>query len=116
MMEILFQIMSIFSALLACISTLLLARSNVKFTKGELQKTIENFIWGTIFMFGAMAAQVQVDILNLTRTPIDMIRYFFLLVAFLFFLSASFRVYKMSRVFGFASEEVPKKLKKVLKS
>jgi len=115
-MDILFQSMSVISAFLACISVLLLARSNVKFTKGELQKTIENFIWGTIFMFGAVSAQAQVDILNLSGTPIDAIKYLFLLIAFVFFFSASYRIHKMSKVFGFASKEMPKKLKRVLKS
>jgi hypothetical protein len=39
---------------------------------------------------------------------------FFLISAFKF-LQASIRMYKMSKVIGFAGEELPEKLKKILK-
>ena len=110
------QIFSIFCSILAFIIVVYLARSNIKFTKGELQKIIEDFVWGTIFIFGAMAAQLQVDILNLVGTPIDIIKYIFLIIGLYCYFLASLKIYHLSKVFGFASEEIPKKLKKVLKS
>ncbi|MEM5878880.1 MAG: hypothetical protein QXU74_00075 [Candidatus Aenigmatarchaeota archaeon] len=116
MIEIFFQILSLLSSVLAFITVIMFARSNIKFTKGELQEIINYFVWGTIFMFGAMAAQLQVDLFNLSGTPIDMIKYLLLLIGFSYYLLASNRIYKMSKVLGFASEEMPKKLKKVLKS
>lgn len=116
MIQIFFQFLSCLSTVLAFITVLILTRSNIKFTKGELQEIINYFVWGTIFMFGAMVAQLQVDILDLTYTPIDMIKYLFLLISFSCYLLASLKIYKMSKVFGFASEDLPKKLKKVLKS
>ncbi|MEM5773347.1 MAG: hypothetical protein QXL86_03970 [Candidatus Aenigmatarchaeota archaeon] len=115
-MEIIFQILSLLSSLLAFITVILLARSNIKFTKGELQRIVEYFVWGTIFMFGAMAAQVQVDLLGLKGTPIDLMKYCFMLLGFYCYLTASYRIYELSKVLGFASKELPKKLKKVLKS
>jgi uncharacterized membrane protein YbjE (DUF340 family) len=101
---------------MAFIIVIYLARSNIKFTKGELQKIIEDFVWGTIFIFGAMAAQLQVDLLKLAGTPIDMIKYFFMIIALYFYFTASYKIHQLSKVLGFASEELPKKLKRVLKS
>jgi uncharacterized membrane protein YbjE (DUF340 family) len=116
MIEAIFQILSSICSILAFIIVIYLAKSNIKFTKGELQKIIEHFVWGTIFIFGAMAAQLQVDLLKLAGTPIDMIKYFFMIIAFYFYLIASHKIYQLSKVLGFASEELPKKLKRVLKS
>jgi len=115
-MEIVFQILSSICSLLAFVTVIYLAKSNIKFTKGELQKIIEDFVWGTIFVFGAMAAQLQVDLLNLVATPIDMIKYILMVIALYFYLTASFKIYRLSKVLGFASEELPRKLKRVLKS
>jgi hypothetical protein len=116
MIEVFYQILSFFCSVLALIAIIYLLRSRIKFTKGELQEIIKYFVWGTIFMFGAMAAQLLVDIFNLVNTPINVIKYFFTLVGFSFYVFASNRIYKMSKVLGFASEELPRKLKKVLKS
>jgi|GEM_PF-2023096 nucleoside permease NupC len=116
MIEAIPQILSLICSLLTFIIVIYLAKSNIKFTKGELQKIIEYFAWGTIFIFGAMAAQLQVDLLKLYGSPIDIIKYFFMIIAFYFYLIASHKIYQLSKVLGFASEELPKKLKKVLKS
>jgi hypothetical protein len=116
MIEIIFQILSLICSILTFITVIYLVKSNIKFTKGELQKIIGLFVWGTIFIFGAMTAQLQVDLLNLAGTPIDMIKYFFMIIAFYFYLIASHKIYHLSKVLGFASKELPKKLKRVLKS
>jgi uncharacterized membrane protein YbjE (DUF340 family) len=115
-MEIIFQILSSVCSILAFVTVIYLAKSNIKFTKGELQKIIEHFVWGTIFMFGAMAAQLQVDLLKLAGTLIDFIKYFFMVIACYYYLVASYKIHQLSKVLGFASEELPKKLKRVLKS
>ncbi|MEM5836253.1 MAG: hypothetical protein QXR09_01380 [Candidatus Aenigmatarchaeota archaeon] len=116
MIEIFFQILSLLNSILAFITVIIFARSNIKFTKGELQEIINYFVWGTIFMFGGMIAQLEVEFLNLAGTPIDMIKYFLFLGGFSYYLLASFKIHKMSKVLGFASGEMPKKLKKILKS
>jgi hypothetical protein len=116
MMGILFSLLSLTNVLLGFIIVIFLSYSNLKFTKGEIQRIINNFVWGTILMFGAMTAQFQVEFFNLAETPIDIIRYIFFFGSLAYYLAASFEIYKMSKVLGFASEEMPEKLKKVLKS
>jgi len=114
--ELILYFFGLVSILLAFSIVVLLARSKVRFTKGELQKMIENFVFGTAFIFGLTLSQFVVDVFNLKGTLIDIFKYFFLVLALFYYLKASQRIYKLSKVFGFASEEIPKKLKKVLKS
>lgn len=115
-MEIIFQILSFACALASFIIAILLSRSNIRFTKGELYEIIKNFILGTIFLFGAMNAQFIAELPGFGRSVMDLVKYFFMLEALFFYLLATLKIHKMSKVLGFASEEIPKRLKKVLKS
>lgn len=116
MMELLFNFLAIVCLLLSLIISVRLAQSRIKFTKGEIQKIIEDFIWGTIFLFGFIAASFQVEVLNLRGSLIDLIKYLLLIIALIRYMMAANRIHNLSKVFGFASEQIPKKLKKVLKS
>lgn len=111
-----FSLLALIITLIGVETVILLARSSLKFTKGEIQKITSNFVWGTIFMFGAMLAQFQVEFFTLSRTPIDVVKYILMFVGFSYYLHASFRIYRMSKVLGFASKDIPEKLKRILKS
>jgi hypothetical protein len=116
MIEILFLALAILSIALSFSSAILLAKSNLKFTKGAIQEVVKTFAWATICLFGAVFAQMEIDIFNLAGTPLDFIKYFFFLLSLSFYLKASYKLYRISLVLGFASREMPKKLKRVLKS
>jgi len=116
MIDILFSLLASVGPILGFAAVLLLSHSNIKFTKGELQKIIDNFVLGTILMFSAMFAQFQVEFFNLARTLIDVLKYIFIIYGFIFYLLASYEIHKLSKVLGFASKEMPEKLKKILKS
>jgi hypothetical protein len=116
MIEVFFSFLGLITALLGFVTVIFLSLSNPNFTKGEFQKIINYFIWGTIFMFGAMASQFQVEVFNLAKTLIDAIKYIFMVAGFSCYLFASYRIYRISKVIGFASKELPEKLKKILKS
>ncbi|MEM7821534.1 MAG: hypothetical protein QXX38_01835 [Candidatus Aenigmatarchaeota archaeon] len=116
MIYILFSSLSLICLFVSLLSVSVLLKSSLKFTRGEIQRIVDNFIWGTIFMFGAIVSQFQVEFFNLARTPIDFIKYVFMLSALTLYFIASYEIYRLSKVFGFASEEIPEKLKKILKS
>lgn len=116
MFEIIYSFLVSIIALIGFVTVILLSRSSLRFTKGEIQKITSDFVWGTIFMFGGMVAQTMVDLLDLTKTPIDMAKYLFMLIGFSYYFLASYRIHKMSNVLGFASKDMPKKLKRILKS
>jgi hypothetical protein len=104
-----------FSNLIAILAVIYLLKSNVRFTKGEMQKITLDFSYGTFFFFGALVSLFIVEALNLQNSILDFIQRIFFLISAIKFLQASLRVYKMSKVIGFASEEIPEKLKKILK-
>jgi hypothetical protein len=80
-----------------------------------MQKITLDFSYGTFFFFGALVSLFIVEALNLQNSILDFIQRIFFLISAIKFLQASLRVYKMSKVIGFASEEIPEKLKKILK-
>jgi hypothetical protein len=106
---------TLFSNLVVVLAVFYLLKSNVRFTKGEMQKITLDFSYGIFFFFGALTSLFIVEALNLQNSVLDFIQRVFFLVSTMKFLQASLRVYKMSKVIGFASEEMPEKLKKILK-
>jgi len=114
-LNVLLASITFFSNLIAISAVFYLLKSNVRFTKGEMQKITLDFSYGTFFFFGALASLFIVEALNLQNSILDFIQKIFFLISAIKFLQASLRVYKMSKVIGFASEEIPKKLKKILK-
>ena len=116
-MDPLFSILVLANTLIGFGAVVILTISNTRFTKGDLQKIISGFIWGTIFMFSSLVALTQIEFFpELKGTIIDIIRYVFMLIGFSFYFYASYKIYTFSKVMGFASEDMPKKLKRVLKS
>jgi len=100
---------------ISILSVFYLVKSNVRFTKGEMQKITIDFSYATFFFFGAITSLLIVEILYLQNSILDFIQRVFLLLSAIKFLQASLRLYKMSKVIGFAGEELPEKLKKILK-
>ncbi len=113
-MNIGFVLLSLSSVIAGFIVTLLLALSNVRFTKGKLNKIISNFIKGTLLTYGGLVSQLLSEIFQVYGTPLDVIKYLFFLFGFSFYLLASSEIFELSQVVGFASKKVPKKLKKIL--
>jgi len=103
------------SNLISILAVIYLLKSNVRFTKGEMQKITIDFSYGTFFFFGALLSLFIVEALNLENTLLDFIQKIFFFISTFKFLQASLRVYKMSKVIGFAGEEIPEKIKKILK-
>jgi hypothetical protein len=112
---ILLTSITFFSNLVAILAVIYLLKSNIRFTKGEMQKITLDFSYGTFFFFGTLASLLIVEALNLQNSILDFIQRIFFLISAIKFLQASLRVYKMSKVIGFASGEMPEKLKKILK-
>jgi hypothetical protein len=103
------------SNLISIMAVIYLLKSNVRFTKGEMQKITIDFSYGTFFFFGALLSLFIVEALSLQNSILDFIQKMFFLISAFKFLQASIRMYKMSKVIGFAGEELPEKLKKILK-
>jgi hypothetical protein len=103
------------SNLISILAVIYLLKSNVRFTKGEMQKITIDFSYGTFFFFGALLSLFIVEALSLQNSILDFIQKMFFLISAFKFLQASIRMYKMSKVIGFAGEELPEKLKKILK-
>jgi hypothetical protein len=75
-----------FSNLVAILAVFYLLKSNVRFTKGEMQKITLDFSYGTFFFFGALVSLLIVEMLNLQNSILDFIqRIFFLISAIKFF-------------------------------
>jgi hypothetical protein len=103
------------SNLISILAVIYLLKSNVRFTKGEMQKITIDFSYGTFFFFGALLSLFIVEALSLQNSVLDFIQKMFFLISAFKFLQASIRIYKMSKVIGFAGEELPEKIKKILK-
>jgi hypothetical protein len=103
------------SNLISILAVIYLLKSNVRFTKGEMQKITIDFSYGTFFFFGALLSLFIVEVLSLQNSVLDFIQKMFFLISAFKFLQASIRMYKMSKVIGFAGEELPEKIKKILK-
>jgi len=103
------------SNLISILAVIYLLKSNVRFTKGEMQKITIDFSYGTFFFFGALLSLFIVEVLSLQNSILDFIQKIFFLISAFKFLQASIRMYKMSKVIGFAGEELPEKLRKILK-
>jgi hypothetical protein len=115
-MEFLIPLFALSNLIIGFISVIILSRSNVNFTKGEIQKITSNFAWGTMFMFGSMVSQFLVEYFALIRTPVDLLKYVLMFCGMAFYMFSSYQVYNMSKELGFASSDLPKKLRKVLKA
>ena len=100
--------------IISILAVFYLLKSNVRFTKGEMQKMTIDFFYATFFFFGAITSLLIVETLSLQNSILDFIQRIFLLISAFKFLQASSRVYKMSKVIGFAGKELPEKLKKIL--
>jgi len=103
------------SNLISILAVIYLLKSNVRFTKGEMQRITIDFSYGTFFFFGALLSLFIVEALSLQNSVLDFIQKMFFLISAFKFLQASIRMYKMSKVIGFEGEELPEKLKKILK-
>ncbi|MGC8993463.1 MAG: hypothetical protein ACP5H3_02200 [Candidatus Aenigmatarchaeota archaeon] len=110
-----FVLLTALNAVLMFVTIIYLLKSNIRFTKGEMQKITWNFSFGTIFLFGAIVSMLIVEFLSLQNSILDLIQRIFLIFSSYYFLTASYKLYKVSKVLGFASSDMPEKLKKILK-
>ncbi|MEM0333242.1 MAG: hypothetical protein QXX30_02125 [Candidatus Aenigmatarchaeota archaeon] len=115
MIETIFLILTSISTILCLFSMYFLVKSNIRFTKGEMQKITTDFGLGVLFFSGVVLARLMVEIFRFEIPILPFIEKIFLIVASYKFAQASYRLYKISKVIGFASSEIPKKLKRILK-
>jgi hypothetical protein len=113
--EMLIPILALCNMIIGFFSVIILSRSNMNFTKGEVQKITSNFAWGTMLMFGGLFSQFLVEYFGLGKTPVDLLQHALVLVAMVFYMFSAFQIYNMSKELGFASDDLPKKLKRILK-
>ncbi len=99
--------------MLGFLTVFFLSLSNIKFTEGDLRKIIENFIYGTILVYGFLTSEFFFKLFSLNALQFVLIKYSLLIGSFYFYLLASYRIYEMSKVFGFAGK-LPEKLRKIL--
>jgi hypothetical protein len=103
-------------AVIAFVAVTLIAISNERFLKGELKIFLQKFIVGSYFMFSAILIQLIIDIAPLTdfSFSVNLIKSISIYMASVFFFLAANDIYELSKVLGFASNSLPKKLKKIL--
>ena len=114
--EVMIPLLALCNLIIGFISVIILSRSNVNFTKGDIQKITSNFAWGTMFMFGAMVSQFLVEYFALANTPVDLLKHAMMFFGMAFYMFSSYQVYNMSKELGFASQTLPRKLKKILRA
>jgi len=92
----------------------LIAVSNERFLKGELKRFLQKFICASYFLYTAVVIQFIYDISSSPSLFLDLLRSIFIYLASVFFFLAANDVYELSKIFGFASNKLPKKLKRIL--
>lgn len=102
---------------IAFVAVTLIAISNERFLKGELKIFLQKFVIGAYFMFAAIVLQLINDVTpkgDLTFS-IVLVRSVSIYMASVFFFLAANDIYELSKVLGFASNKMPKKLSRILK-
>ncbi len=107
----------LFSAVLGSgIIIIYLAIASNKFTRGNMRNMVELLMFGYLFSYGFMALSISVELLKIEDPRIIFVKNSFVLISFALFLFAANEIYELSKVLGFHSEKISKKLKKILKS
>lgn len=114
MMAYQYSVLSILAIELGFITVVWLTASNKRFLGGELKEIINWLIAGILFLYGAVFTQFLIEVYEVYGSPLEIFKYSFMLVAFLYFFVAAKRIDELSKVLGFAYEKLPSKLKKVL--
>ncbi len=107
---------SLASSIAGFFIVIVLALSSRKFLKGEIKNFVELFMLGTIFLYGFTLSQFILDFFKVDTLAFDVIRGLLVFGSFIFFVSATFHIYEIAETLGFASKDIPKKLKKILES
>lgn len=89
--------------------------SSNRFLKGIVKKFLDKIMAGVLFLYFSVVSSFIIELYSLYETPVEIPRYLFLIIGFLFLYWASLDINEISKVLGFKSEAVPKKLKKILK-
>jgi len=103
---------------LGFVSIILMTLSSQRFVEGEIKSLFEKILLGILFLYSTLVLQTMYDIFNQTFvkfTFFELARYLFLLYAFVNFFWAAYKLNELSKVIGFKSEKMPKKLKKIIK-
>jgi len=103
---------------LGFVSIILMTLSSQRFVEGEIRKLFEKMLLGILFLYSTLVLQLIFDIFTKTYvkfTFFELTRYLFLLYAFVNFFWAAYKLNELSKVLGFKSEKMPKKLKKIIK-
>lgn len=99
---------------IAFIAVSLIAISNERFLKGELKRFLQKFILGSYFLYTAVVIQFIYDISPSPIFSLDLLKSIFIYLASVFFFLAANDVYELSKILGFASGRLPRKLKRIL--
>lgn len=105
-------------ATLGFLSIVLMTISSQRFVEGEIRSIFEKTLLGILFLYSTLVLQLVFDIFTETYkkfTFFELVKYLFLLYAFTNFFWVAYKLNELSKVLGFKSEKIPKKLKKVIK-
>ena len=111
-------IFGIVVAALGFVSIILMTLSSQRFVEGDIRLLFERILLGILFLYSTLVLQLMFDMLTQTYmrfTFFELVKYSFLLYAFVNFFWAAYKLNELSKVLGFKSEGMPKKLKKIIK-
>ncbi|MDI6798685.1 MAG: hypothetical protein QMD12_01655 [Candidatus Aenigmarchaeota archaeon] len=89
--------------------------SNRRFLAGEIKKFVNKITAGMLFLYFSIVASSVIEIHGIYGSLLEIPKYLFIIAGFSCFYWASMALNKISKVLGFRSEIMPKKLKKILK-
>ncbi|MDI6806392.1 MAG: hypothetical protein QMD14_01085 [Candidatus Aenigmarchaeota archaeon] len=96
------------------ITVIILTIASRKFLKGDVRSFAELLLCGCMFLYSFLVTQSLIDIFMLSEGFFQILKGIFLYIATLYFIFAGIRIYTISKVLGFASEKISKKLKRIL--
>lgn len=105
---------SLGAIIIAFVSVSLIAVSNERFLKGELKRFLQKFICGSYFLFTSVVIQFVYDISPSPSLFLDLFKSIFIYLASVSFFLAANDIYELSKILGFASNRLPKKLRRIL--
>lgn len=108
-------ILTMVSMLFGFITVSWLVFSNKKFLEGEIKKIFNSIILGIAFIYYAIVIQTIIEYFGMYGSRLEVVKYSLILIGFLIFFWSAYRMHKTSKILGFASGKMPKKLEKILK-
>ena len=111
-----YLVLSILTMELGFVTVLWLTTSNRRFLGRELRKVFNKMIMGIIFFYSAMSAQFLIELYETYGSLLEIPKYIFLFLGFISFFWAARDIDELSKILGFGSEILPKKLKRILKT